>query len=172
MTSLFLSRRQERRSHLMTSPSVVRTGGSDALGVAMILAITLALSPSIALAQAPITVDDAWVRAAPPAAQVLAGYFTVQNAARKTVTLTRVESPNFARVEMHRTRVVDGVSRMEPVESVEVPARGNVVFAPGGLHLMLMDPLGSMAPGTTVYFVLTFDNGWTFEVTAPVRTAD
>ncbi len=137
-----------------------------------VLVLMLALAPLTTLAQSPISVEDAWVRAAPPAAQVLSGYFTVRNGARDAVTLTRVESPNFARVEMHRSEIVDGVARMEAVESVEIPARGNLEFAPGGLHLMLMEPLGAMAAGTTVYFVLTFDNGWTLEVTAPVRKAD
>ncbi len=148
------------------------SGGSDALGVAMILALALFMAPLTALAQPTLSVDDAWVRAAPPAAQVLSGYFTVRNDARAPIALTRVESPNFARVEIHRSSIVDGVARMEAVDSIAVPARGEVVLAPGGLHLMLMEPLGAMSLGTTVYFVLTFDNGWTLEVTAPVRKVD
>jgi periplasmic copper chaperone A len=154
------SRRRERRSHLFQRH----------VGAALCAAMMLA--PLTALAQSPVTVDDAWVRAAPPAAQMLSGYFTVRNTADEPVALTRVESPDFARVEMHRSAIVDGVARMEPAGAVTVAARGEVAFTPGGLHLMLMDPLGAMPIGTTAVFVLTFDNGWTLEVTAPVRKAD
>src|SRR3546814_982987 len=53
--------------------------------------------------------------------------------------LVAVETPVAGRAETHRT-VRDGdVMRMEPAEIVEVPAGAQVEFAPGGLHIMLMD---------------------------------
>ena len=88
---------------------------------------------------------------------------------RDDVALTGVESAQFARVELHRSTLVDGVARMEAVESAVIPARGELVLEPGGLHLMLMEPQQSLTAGADVVLTLSFDNGWTVEVDVPVR---
>ena len=133
------------------------------------LALALAFVPAALFAQPPITVEDAWVRAAPPSMPMTAGYLTLQNATRDDVALTGVESAQFARVELHRSTLVDGVARMEAVESAVIPARGELVLEPGGLHLMLMEPQQSLTAGADVVLTLSFDNGWTVEVDVPVR---
>ena len=50
-----------------------------------------------------------------------------------------------------------------------IPARGELVLEPGGLHLMLMEPQQSLTAGADVVLTLSFDNGWTVEVDVPVR---
>lgn len=43
---------------------------------------------------------------------------------------------------------------MLPVERVEVPAGSKVTFAPGGYHLMLMQPSGKVTAGDWIKIIL------------------
>jgi len=45
---------------------------------------------------------------------VLAGYLTLHNPGDRAVTVVGAESPDFERVEIHRTELRDGVARMRP----------------------------------------------------------
>ena len=134
----------------------------------LLLAAILAL-PIVAPAQAPVTIDDAWVRAAPPGAHMTAGYLTLHNATGEPVRVTGVESPQFERVELHESMVHDGVAHMAPIDSVEVPANGSVALEPGGLHLMLIGARQAFADGDKVILTLDFEDGWSIEFDATVR---
>lgn len=85
---------------------------------------------------APTYVDQAWIRVSPNADSPSAGYFTVHGG-EAPVTLRGVLTDRAQRVEMHESLEQGGVMTMRPVESVEVPAKGTVAFAPGGKHIML-----------------------------------
>lgn len=58
---------------------------------------------------------------------------------------------------------------MLPVASVAVPPGGTISFAPGGYHLMCMQP--RMTPGTSVDVTLTFRGGRTVSAAFPVYGA-
>ena len=64
-------------------------------------------------------------------------------------------SPSFASVELHETKLVDGVSRMRPVPELRLVPNGSAQLKPGGLHLMLMKPSAPLNPGSRV--VLQFE---------------
>ena len=87
---------------------------------ALLLPILLAAMPSAAAGD--LEVRDAWIRAAPPGAVVLAGYATIENRGEATVRLVDASSSGFARVEFHEMRMADGMMKMRRLESVEVPA--------------------------------------------------
>ena len=122
-----------------------------------------------AVAQPPVTVHDAWVRAAPPTATMSAGYLTLTNATDAPIRVVGAESPQFERVEIHESALHDGVAHMAPVDGVTVPANGSVTLAPGGLHLMLIGPTQSFAEGDKVILTLDFEDGWSVEFDATVR---
>lgn len=117
-----------------------------------------------------LQVTDAWIPEAPPVARVMAAYLTLNNPSDKNLTLTSVSSPDFKRVEMHRTENKDGMSRMVRQNNVEIPAKGRTEFKPGGLHLMLMQPKRAIKKGDTVMLVLTVDKQ-TLSVKATVKEA-
>ena len=94
--------------------------------------LMLGLAACSSRVDAPPVVTDAWIRAAPPAASMQAGYLVISNPSARPLRLLSVSSPDFERVELHRTEIRDGVARMLAENEVEVPARGSVVFAPGG----------------------------------------
>ena len=133
--------------------------------------LTLVLLSSVALTAGAegISVRDAWVREAPPGAQVLAAYLTIVNPGKHAVKLVRVTSPDFESVMVHQTRVREGVATMLAVDALTVPARGQAAFVPGGDHLMLHGPRRALAAGANVTFRLQFDSGATLTVNAPVR---
>jgi copper(I)-binding protein len=82
--------------------------------------------------------------------------------------LTAVTSPSAASVEMHKTSTMSGMTGMDDVSAIHIPAGGTVTLEPGGFHLMLMSPTG-LQVGQTVDLVLTFENAGTMTVKAEVK---
>jgi copper(I)-binding protein len=100
-----------------------------------------------------IEVEDAWIRLPPPGSNA-AAYLELENES----TLVSAKSARAEAVEIHRTVVEDDVARMESIESLEIPAGGEVAFEPRGLHLMLIRPKG-LVEGERVEIELGFAEG-------------
>lgn len=136
----------------------------------------LCLTPGLVAAAGPagaeraMQVSDAWVRAGPPGMAVLAGYMTITNTGDRELAVTKVSSPDFAMVHMHRTITRDGVTRMEAQEKLSVPAGGELSLAPGGLHLMLMRPNRALKAGDNVTLILHVGDLEPITVEVPVST--
>src|SRR5882757_4294526 len=97
---------------------------------------------------APLDVTGAWFRALPgklPAG----GYFTAQNNSKRDVAITGASSDACGMLMMHQSSNKGGMSGMDMVDTVSVPAGGKVAFAPGGYHLMCDQPkmkIGAKVP--------------------------
>lgn len=107
---------------------------------------------------AELNVSHAWIRVLPGGAPA-GGYFVLHNGARQPVVLVSARSAAFGHVMMHKTAEEGGLSRMLPVERVEVPAGGKVTFASGGFHSMLMQPNRKVAVGDRINITLEFAGG-------------
>lgn len=136
----------------------------------------------LAIDPAGITVEDPWVRPATlpqghPTADpahsdhgdhgsgvLSAMYMTISNSRSQAVQLTAVETVVAEVVELHQTENQNGLMRMRPVDTVEVPANGTVEFAPGGFHIMLIDITEQLEPGDSVTVTLVFNTGERVEV--------
>jgi copper(I)-binding protein len=117
---------------------------------------------------APFDVTDAWFRSLPgklPAG----GYFTAQNNTGRDVTINSVSSEACGMLMIHQSSNKGGMSGMDMVDSVKVPAGGVVKFAPGGYHLMCDAP--KMKIGTKVPVMLHLSNGNAVAVGFAVRGA-
>jgi copper(I)-binding protein len=97
------------------------------------------------------------------------GYLTLVNHG-KADALVSVESPAAAKVEAHLSKMSGGVMSMAPEPRVEVPAGGQVSFAPGGRHLMLMGLKRALRVGDHVPATLRFASGRTLKVDFTVQT--
>jgi copper(I)-binding protein len=115
------------------------------------------------------TIEAPWIRAAPPGATTLAGYLVLRNGCTAPVTVTGVESLDFGMPMIHRSVDAGGVSRMRDAGTLVVPAGGALVFAPGGLHLMLMGPKRTFADGDTARVRLVLADGRRVFAAFPVR---
>ncbi|MDG2531167.1 copper chaperone PCu(A)C [Caulobacter endophyticus] len=138
------------------------------------LIATLALVPVLAAA-APKTVEvdvrQAWARPVAAAGMNSAGYMVLANRGRAPITLTGAASPLAREVMVHRTTEANGVSSMRAMtQGLVIPPGGQVAFAPGGNHFMVMGLKRPLKPGERLPLVLTFDGGRKVEALLAVRT--
>ena len=119
------------------------------------LAIML-IAPNIAEAHdyklGALTIDQPWARVT-IANRPAAGYMTIINNGDEPDRVLSAASPKADRVELHTHTMQDGVMKMAPAGIIEIPANGQVEFAPGGLHLMIfglkaLPKLGDSLPVT------------------------
>jgi len=115
-----------------------------------------------------VTVSDAWIRALPPSVPS-GGYFTLHNGTAKPVTLVTAQSPACGMLMLHKSNSMTGMSSMDDVREVIVPAGGTVKFAPGGYHLMCME--ATAKPGQKIPVTLNFRGGTKVTATFAVRNA-
>jgi iron complex transport system substrate-binding protein len=136
-----------------------------ALGLALALAV-----PGVRAAGGPtITVEAAWARPTADGATVGAGYLVISNHGRDADRLQGASSARAARVEMHESRVADGMARMRPVASLPIGPGASLPFEPGGLHLMLVGLKGALTAGERVPLVLRFERTGPIEIALEVR---
>lgn len=122
----------------------------------------LLVATSAAMAQ--VQVQNAQLRLLPgdlPAA----GYFTLTNTGSEPVVLNGAQSDVFDQIMIHRSIQENGMAKMQHIDQVQVPASGDLAFAPGGYHLMLMQRKKPLALGDQIAVTLQFANGQTLPVT-------
>jgi copper(I)-binding protein len=122
-----------------------------------VLAVT-GLAASAQAAESGLMVMAPWSRPA-GAGMTGVGYLTLMNHGRAAAVLTGAESPAAARVEIHNASMSGGVMRMEKTPQVVIPAGGEVAFAPGGRHLMLIGLKAALKPGDRAPLTLLFADG-------------
>ncbi len=104
-----------------------------------------------------------------------AAYMELHNGTDQHLTIGEISCPAFSVVEVHETRIEDGMSRMREVENLSVPPGGSVQLVPGGMHLMLMgyrkDP--SQFKNLPITIELIAEDGAisSVEVRAPVQSS-
>lgn len=117
------------------------------------------LTPVIAATAPAVSADEVVVRVPMPGRTVTAGYLTLINHSEQDHQLTTVTSSAFERVELHTHTHIDGMMRMHAVDQVEIPAGGQITLQPGGLHLMLFNPLIELSADQTLDILLNFSDG-------------
>lgn len=125
----------------------------------MFLGVLLQITAAIASADSALVVRDAWIRAAPPSAPVMAGYMTIENRSHEHMALVRASSPAFTDITIHRTEDVHGVARMTHTPRIEIAPLGELHFQPGGYHLMLAQARRPLRAGDEVPIELAFADG-------------
>ena len=116
----------------------------------LILCLTVNLFTPIAQANHQAMIQDAWVADAPPVATIRAGYLKLINNGSHAISIKSFRSPDFARVELHKTIVADGMVKMEEVKQLTIEAGDTVEFKPGGYHLMLFNPRKKLKIGDQI----------------------
>lgn len=119
-------------------------------------------------AAAGVTVSDAWIRETPPNAGVAGGYLVLRSGSADR--LVAVETPAAASVEIHEMSHEGGMMRMrELADGLELPAGSDVALAPGGNHLMFIDPVEPVRAGQSIEATLRFEHAPAQTVTFEVR---
>ncbi|WP_062732336.1 copper chaperone PCu(A)C [Sphingobium abikonense] len=117
---------------------------------------------------APTYIDQAWVRLSPNKDRPSAGYF-VAHGGDSATRLRGVLTDYALKVEMHESVEENGVMTMKPINSVDIPAKGTVTFAPGGKHLMLWGVNDTAISRGKMQLTFLLDNGDRLLVDAVIR---
>ncbi len=119
--------------------------------------------------EAGISVRDAWVRETPPGMAMTAGYMVLQNKTSRPQVLVAASSSGFETVTIHRTIAKEGMTGMEHAQQIELLPNASLLFAPGGYHLMLLNPKRRLRAGDRVDITLKFRGGLVLPVAYEVR---
>ena len=130
------------------------------------LVIVLLLSGCAAPAAAGVEVQDAWMR---PAVQGGNGavYFAIHSSAAEE--LVGVSSDVAEAVEMHESKMNEDVMEMRQVQSVPLGAGEEVMFEPGGLHVMLVNLQRDLEAGDEIEITLHFNSYQDLPLRVPVQ---
>jgi copper(I)-binding protein len=135
----------------------------------LLLMTSIVSLANIAYAEQDLAFEAAWVRALPPGMKMTAGFGLLRNDSAETIELSGFTSPQFGDVSLHRTELVDGVSRMREVPSLNLAPGESLALEPGGYHLMLMMPVAPIALGERVTLDISADDGRLFRFELPVE---
>lgn len=120
---------------------------------------------------AAIAVGNARVVLAPVAGNPAAVYFDLSYSGSPGVTLQSVEVEGAGMTMIHDYAEDAGKMQMTMAGPIMLSADAPVTFAPGGLHVMAMDPTDALKAGGTAKITLSLSNGTSATVDAPVRAA-
>ncbi|MBX7197839.1 MAG: copper chaperone PCu(A)C [Rhodospirillaceae bacterium] len=115
-----------------------------------------------------ITVTDAWVRALARGNLGVTAYFQLVNRGQSDDRLVEVYSAPFGRATFGEVHTRGIVPKIEPLESIEVPANDVVRLRPGRIFVILTPQAQRMRPGMSVPLTLTFERSGQLEITARV----
>lgn len=145
-----------RKWNHSSMPSASRNVAAS-LGAAL-LAASLVAAPAIAC---DLEVQNAWIRTPPPGVPALAGYADFVNTGAKPLVIASLASATFAMVELHETVETNGMSRMRAVPKLTIAPGEKVALAPGGKHLMLIQPKSAVQRGNHVVIAIKDGSGCT-----------
>ena len=115
-----------------------------------------------------IEIHSAWMR---PAGQGENGavYFVIHNHSSEVDELIGVSSDIVVAAEMHESKMSGDIMQMDQVESVPLEAFAEIEFAPGGLHIMLVDLRQDIRLGDEMDVILHFKNNQDLKIRVGVR---
>ena len=141
---------------------------------------------------ASVQVSDAWLRAVPGMAAAMPGmptpeptrptdvahmapldlpvYMTIRNPGSQIDRLLKAETAIAQKVELHTAALKDGQLKMAPVDSIEIPAGGEVKLQSGSYHVMLFGITHEPKVGDVIPLTLTFEKAGTLPIRVEVRT--
>lgn len=124
-------------------------------------------TPSIAADT--LRIEKPWARASLALSRPAAAYLTIVNDGQQAVSLIGGESPLAERVEIHRITREGDIMNMSPVQALEIMPHAQAVFAPGGLHIMLLGLKKPLQKGQQLPLKLRFSDDRMIEVMAPIK---
>ena len=104
-----------------------------------------------------LTILDPWARPA-GAGENGAVYFIISNATNTDDTLFSVSTDLASAAEIHMSmKDSNDVMSMQMQDSLPVPAQQEIIFKPGGLHVMLIRLNRDLKIGETISVTLNFE---------------
>lgn len=138
--------------------------------IAACVLATLVATPVLAGSAAEsVSAHEPYVRMVPTGMTNTGAFMVLKNADSKDHKLVKAESTVAKAVELHTHTNDGGVMKMRPVKDIEIKSKGEAVLKPGSLHVMLIGLKQDLKEGDNVAITLTFEDGSSKKVEAPVR---
>ena len=118
-------------------------------------------------ALAEIKISHAWLRLLPPTMTTTAGYMTIYS--DQADTLLSLSSPIANSVELHQSKMEDGMMSMSSVDKLAIPAKGTVTLSPQGYHLMVIGLKQPLKKGQAYSMLLRFEQAGEISILVPVE---
>ena len=109
-----------------------------------------------------IEIVDSWAPATPPNAPAASIYLEIDNGTRNDDRLVDVEMDRCDAIELHNTTIDENRimrMRLATPEAMQIPAGGELVMQPGGLHVMCIGLDSQFREGETLDLTVTFESG-------------
>ena len=116
-----------------------------------------------------ISASHVWIREAPLGTEVMAGYLTLTNLSDRTISLDRITSPDFGEVRLQPDVQQNVKGSTQAAKALALPAHTGVTLGAGGEHLVLMRPVKTPHASDFITLTLTFSDGSSLTIMAPVR---
>ncbi|GHG02195.1 hypothetical protein GCM10017783_13080 [Deinococcus piscis] len=120
-----------------------------------------------------LEVRAAGVTAVPPSMHETAAYVTLHNPGEQDIVLVGASTPAAEHTMLMETVITDAsgtsMSGMVEVQSLTVPAGGELAMASGGDHIMLMGLTQPLEEGQEMALTLQAQDGRTLELNAVVE---
>lgn len=131
----------------------------------------LSLASSHEITFGSITVTHPFVRATPPGAKTGGGYMAISNSAAEADRLIAVvpAADVAKRGTLHETKIDGGVTKMLPLDGLDIPAGGQVIIGEGGTHLMFEELTAPFGEGELLGATLVFEHTGNVEITFEVE---
>jgi periplasmic copper chaperone A len=135
----------------------------------VLLVIPLLLANCSSPVPGGITISGAWARPGFSGANS-AIYLVIENSGNQDDVLLSAEASVAQLVELHESRMdQSGMMSMQEQERIDVRAKDQVAFQPGGLHVMLINLNGDLNPGDRFNLTLNFQETGQVPVDVEVR---
>lgn len=117
-------------------------------------------------AYAEVTVENAWLRLLPPMSKMTAGYMKLTS--DQEDRLLSVSSDMASKIEIHHSKMEDGLMSMQEVSSLQLPKGEAVELKPQSYHLMVMGLNKPLTEGAIHTLTLTFERAGQLDIQVPV----
>ncbi len=113
-----------------------------------------------------ITVTGAYARLTPTGSG--GAFMVIHNHASTADRLIAISTEVARKVELHETKMDEGVMRMRPVEAIELPAKGMAALRSGGPHVMLFGVPKEHEAGDSIDLTLHFERAGNMTVSVEI----
>ena len=137
--------------------------------LAVVALLVLGVAAVARASDAPVA-TGAWARATPPGADTAAVYVTL-SAGKTADRLVGASTARASMAHLHAVEESGGLTRMRPLDGLDVPVGKSVVLEPQRAHIMLMGIDKAFVAGEHFSMTLHFANGGDRAVDVVVRPA-
>lgn len=115
-----------------------------------------------------VAISEPWLKEPLAGRNLAAGFLKIENRSGGEEVLLGLDCPDAAAVEMHEMFHEGDMMKMRKMEQWTLPARGSLVLAPGGGHLMFMGLRRTLKEGDSVQLTLHFKQAGDRMISMPV----